>query len=69
MEYSFPKWKVIEHYDKYHCESIDINGKANKYGKPKLFNREVDAWEWIKKHSYKGMSSYYSVKKVERNEI
>ena len=65
MEYAGKKWIVIQHEDKYHREHIDEKGKPNKYGKPKIFNREVDAWEWVRKKSYKGMSHYFSVKEVE----
>ena len=40
------------------------NNKADKYGEPKNFKTIEDAKEWIKKHSYKGMSHRYEIVKV-----
>lgn len=61
MEYYYI---VIAHYDKYHREHIDETGKPNKYGPVKKFARECDAWAWVQKNSYKGMSISYSVKAI-----
>lgn len=44
---------------------IDEKGKANKYGKPKLFKTKKDADAWVKKNSYKGMSFRYEVVKAD----
>ena len=41
--------------------AIDVNGKPNKYGKPKDFETKDDAEKWIKKHSYNGMSWTYEI--------
>lgn len=43
---------------------IDTMGKANKYGKPKLFKTKRDAEAWISKRSYKGMSFKYEIHNV-----
>jgi hypothetical protein len=40
------------------------NNKADKYGEPKNFKTRKDAEKWIEKHSYKGMSFKYEIKKV-----
>lgn len=40
------------------------NNRADKYGEPKNFKTTEDAKEWIKKHSYKGMSHRYEIVKV-----
>lgn len=61
MEYF---WIVICHYDKYHREHIAENGKPDKYLAVKKFAREVDAWEWVRRNSYKGMSYWFTVKEI-----
>ena len=58
------KYIVIEVY----CgtrEHIDVKGKANKYGKPKIFESQLAALAWIKKNSYLGMSHRYEIAEVE----
>lgn len=45
-------------------ETIDIKGKANKYGTPKEFKTRKDAQAWIDKHTYTGMSHHYEIKEV-----
>lgn len=40
------------------------NNKADKYGEPKNFETQKDAEEWIKKHTYKGMSHSYEIVEV-----
>lgn len=52
---------VIEHDGKINS-LIDIHGKPNKYGYPKLFDTMADARKWILKKTYKGMTVSYSVK-------
>lgn len=42
-------------------ECIDIGGKPNKYGKPKIFATREKAQEWIDKRSYPGMSWHYEI--------
>ena len=42
-------------------ECIDISGKPNKYGKPKIFATREKAQEWIDKRSYLGMSWHYEI--------
>lgn len=42
-------------------ECIDISGKPNKYGKPKIFATRAKAQEWIDKRSYFGMSWHYEI--------
>lgn len=46
-------------------EHIDVKGKANKYGEPKIFNSNLEALAWIKKNSYTGMSHRYEIVEVE----
>ena len=41
--------------------AIDVKGKPNAYGKPKDFETKAKAEEWIKKHTYKGMSWKYEI--------
>ena len=41
--------------------AIDVKGKPNMYGKPKDFETKAKAEEWIKKHTYKGMSWKYEI--------
>ena len=43
---------------------IDVKGKPNKYGIPKVFETKDAAESWIKKHSYKGMSWKYEICEV-----
>lgn len=40
---------IVEHDMKVH-QIIDNKGKANKYGKAKLFETEGDALYWLSKH-------------------
>lgn len=40
---------IVEHDAKVH-QIIDTKGKANKYGKAKLFDTEGDALYWLSKH-------------------
>ena len=40
---------IVEHDMKVH-QIIDTKGKANKYGKAKLFDTEGDALYWLSKH-------------------
>lgn len=40
---------IVEHDMKVH-QIIDTKGKANKYGKAKLFDTEGDALYWLAKH-------------------
>ena len=40
---------IVEH-DMKVCQIIDTKGKANKYGKAKLFDTEGDALYWLSKH-------------------
>ena len=58
------KYKIIE-VDGFLRSCIDVNGKANKYGKPKLFEKRADAEKWIEKRSYKGMSFHYEIKEAD----
>ena len=44
---------------------IDTTGKANKYGKPKLFKTEKDAEAWIARRTYKGMTHKYEIHRLE----
>lgn len=44
---------------------IDTTGKANKYGKPKLFKTEKDAEAWIARRTYKGMTHKYEIRRFE----
>lgn len=40
---------IVEHDMGVH-QIIDIRGKANKYGKAKLFNTAGDAMKWLSRH-------------------
>ena len=57
-------YKIVEIYGGI-GEHIDIKGKANKYGEPKLFKTKTEASKWILKHSYTGMSHKYEIMEVE----
>lgn len=57
------KYKIIE-VDGIWRACIDITGKPNKYGKPKIFDKKEDAERWIEKRSYAGMSFHYEIKEV-----
>lgn len=46
-------------------EIIDESGKANKYGKAKLFTMD-DAEKFIKKNTYVGMSCKYEILEKDR---
>lgn len=43
-------------------QHIDVTGHANKYGQCKYFDSFEDAANWVKKHMYIGMSSYYAIR-------
>ena len=43
---------------------IDVKGKPNQYGIPKVFETKGAAESWIKKNSYKGMSWKYEIREV-----
>lgn len=58
-------FKVIE-VDGFIRSHIDITGKPNKYGKPKMFKTRSDAALWIHNHSYIGMSFKYEIEEEER---
>lgn len=61
---------IVEHDMGVH-QIIDNNGKANKYGKAKLFNTENDALHWLVRHK-KGMTAtwpYYEVKEATQEDI
>ena len=45
---------------------IDVHNKANKYGIPKEFKTKKDAEKWIERHTYKGMSFRYEIKKADQ---
>lgn len=55
---------IVEHDMGVH-QIIDIKGKANKYGKAKLFNTAGEAVKWISRHyrnsSYAVGSSMYGI--------
>lgn len=65
---------IVEHDMKLH-QIIDTKGKANKYGKAKLFNTVGDALYWLSKH--KMVSIYgtiitqpcYEVKEATQEEL
>lgn len=44
---------IVEHDMKVH-NIIDTKGKANKYGKAKLFDTEGDALYWLSKYKING---------------
>ena len=46
------KYKIIE-VDGFLRSCIDVNGKANKYGKPKLFEKRADAENGLKREAIK----------------
>ena len=56
-------YKIIE-VDNGIRSQIDIKGKPNKYGEPKLFKTVKDAQKWIDRWTYKGMSWHYEIKEV-----
>ena len=56
----FTVYRVVE-VDGFIRSCIDVTGKPNKYGKPKIFSTRKSAEEWIKKRSYKGMSFHYEI--------
>ena len=43
---------------------IDVKGKPNSYGIPKVFETKAAAELWINKHTYKGMSWKYEIREV-----
>lgn len=47
--------------------AICKDGKANKYGEPKIFKTLREAQKWIDKHSYAGMSFKYEIVEVNIN--
>lgn len=56
-------YKVVK-VDGWLRQQICTDGKANKYGNPKLFKTEREAQKWIDKESYKGMSYSYEIVKM-----
>lgn len=40
---------------------IGKNGKADKYGEPKLFDTCEAAGKWVDKHNYKGNTARYVI--------
>lgn len=58
---------IVEHDMKVH-QIIDTKGKANKYGKAKLFDTAGDALKWLSKH-YKGSLATYEVKEATPEQI
>ena len=57
-------YKVVK-VDSWLRQQICIDGKASKYGKPKLFKTEKEAKKWIDKKSYNGMSYSYEIVKAD----
>ena len=57
-------YKVVK-VDRWGRQQICTDGKASKYGKPKLFKTEKEAKKWIDKEYYKGMSYSYEIVKVD----
>lgn len=55
-------WYVVE-IDGIIVSQICTNNKADKYGKRKLFKTKKEAQQWIVRHTYKGMSWKYEVRK------
>lgn len=57
--------------EKYHIIEVDgfmrccvsIQNKADPYGTPKEFTK-AEALHWIDRHTYKGMSFHYELKRV-----
>lgn len=43
---------------------ICVDNKPDKYGKAKLFTSWKQAYQWIRKRSYKGMSYKYEIVEV-----
>lgn len=54
------KYNVVE-VDGIIRSCICKNNKADKYGIPKDFITIKDAEEWIKRHTYKGMTGKYEI--------
>ena len=57
-------YKVVK-VDGWLRQQICTDGKASKYGKPKLFKTGKEAQKWIDKESYKGMSYSYEIVKAD----
>ena len=57
------RFKIVE-VDGFIRAAICKNGKADKYGEPKLFKTYREAQKWIDKHSYVGMSFKYVIVEV-----
>lgn len=60
------RFKIVE-VDGFMRTAICKDGKANKYGEPKLFKTLREAQNWIDKHSYVGMSFKYEIVEVKCN--
>ena len=43
-------------------QHIDVKGQPNKYGDCKYFDTFYEAAQWVRKHTYIGMSVYYSIR-------
>lgn len=52
---------IAEYYVGISMGLVNRKGQADKYGKAKTFGSLRAAKDWIKKHSYPGMSHYYKV--------
>lgn len=64
---------IVEHDMKVH-QIIDVKGKANKYGTPKLFKTREDADFYLRKHKlgsiyggHSGRYPYYEIKEENSN--
>ena len=56
---------IIVKVDGWMRQQICTDGKPDKYGEPKLFKTEREAWKWVSKNSYKGMSFKYEIRRIE----
>ena len=55
---------ISEYYNDVSMGLVNRKGQADRYDEPKIFGSLKAAKDWIKKHSYKGMSHYYKVQGV-----
>lgn len=57
----YKHYVISERYNDLSMGLINKKGQADKYDDPKTFGSLKAAKDWIKKHSYSGMSHYYRV--------
>ena len=61
MSRLYKHYVISERYNDLSMGLVNKKGQADRYDDPKTFGSFKAAKDWIKKHSYPGMSHYYRI--------